>query len=90
MIKQTSTNPIANLLMIAAGIVAIGVFVVLGFVAFLVLAAVISIAAAILGIRMWWFNRGLRGQAGRDAGSQGAAGVIEGEYRVIDRDRDEA
>ena len=90
MIKQTSTNPIANLLIIAAGVVVIGVSVVLGFFAFVVLATAVTIAAAVLGIRIWWLNRKLKKQPGGAAGSRQATGVIEGEYKVVDTDGDEA
>jgi UPF0716 family protein affecting phage T7 exclusion len=93
MIKHTPTNPLANLLIIAAGIVVIGVTVVAGFFAFVVLAAVVSVAAAVLGIRVWWFNRKLGRQSAPKAGASRArttAGVIEGEYKVVDKDRDEA
>ena len=93
MIKHTSTNPLANLLIIAAGIIVIGVTVVLGFFAFVALAALVSVAAAILGVRVWWFNRKLQkkqgGQAGESSQRPGTAGVIEGEYHVVEKDSDE-
>ena len=86
-------NPIANVLVFIAGLVTIGISVVVGFVAFLVLGAIVLVAAAVIGLRVWWFNRQLqrRGQAGRpqSAGEQGSS-VIEGEYRVVSRERDEA
>lgn len=91
MIKHTSSNPFANLLIIAAGIIVIGVSVVLGFFAFVALAAIVSVAAAILGVRVWWFNRKVQkqaGQAGEAAQRRGTSGVIEGEYRVVKKDGD--
>ena len=90
MIKQTSTNPIANLLIIAAGVVVIGVSVVLGFFASVVLATAVTLAAADQGIRIWWLTRPLKKQPGGAAGSPQATGVIEGEYKVVDTDGDEA
>jgi uncharacterized membrane protein YdfJ with MMPL/SSD domain len=93
MIKHTSTNPLANLLIIAAGVVVIGVSVVLGFFAFVALAAIISVAAAILGVRVWWYNRKLGRQSSQRARASRArttVGVIEGEYKVVDEDGDEA
>lgn len=93
MIKHTSTNPLANLLIIAAGVVVIGVSVVIGFFAFVAIAAIVAVAASVLGIRVWWFNRKLRRNGARQAvpsGARSTGGVIEGEYRVVDKGDDEA
>ena len=86
-------NPIANILVIIVGVLAIGVSIVLGLFAFVALGAIILVTAAIIGIRVWWFNRKLRQQspADRDAARhKPPAGVIEGEYRVVDQDSDGA
>ena len=87
-------NPIANAFVIIVGALAIGASIVLGFVAFVVLSSIVLIFAAIIGIRIWWFNRKLakRG-AGGTGGPQGPGrptGVIEGEYRVVVKERDES
>jgi Flp pilus assembly protein TadB len=86
-------NPIANVLVAIAGLLTIAVSVVVGFVALLVLGAIVLVVAAVIGLRVWWFNRQLRRQAGAkrpgEAGG-GPSSVIEGEYRVISRDRHEA
>ena len=89
MIKHTSTNPLANLLIIAAGIVVIGVSVVLGFFAFVALAAIVSVAAAIIGVRIWWFNRKLGRQSTQNAKASHTR-TTAGEYKVVDRGGDEA
>ena len=83
-------NPIANIFVILIGALAIGVSVVLGFVAFVVLGSVVAVLAAVIGLRIWWFNRKLRRQAppGPDAGRSAPGGVIEGEFHVIEDDRD--
>jgi membrane protein implicated in regulation of membrane protease activity len=85
-------NPIANLLVIVAGALVIGVSVVLGFVAFVVLGSIVLMLASIVGLRLWWFNRKLRRQPSdtraRDAAGQ--IGVIEGEFEVLDDSGDEA
>ena len=78
-------NPIANLFVIVVGALAIGVSVVLGFFAFIVLGSIVAVLAAVVGLRLWWLNRRLRGQ--RQAGNSAAGGVIEGEYRVVDENR---
>jgi len=86
-------NPIANALLVVVGALAVGVSIVLGLVAFVALSGIVVVLAAIIGIRIWWFNRKLvksRGSAGAESERRPPAGVIEGEYRVIDRDRDES
>ena len=50
-------NPIANVLVIIAGALVVGFSIVLGFFAFVALSAVILIAAAVIGIRVWWLQR---------------------------------
>ena len=79
-------NPIANLFVIIVGALVIGVSVVLGFVAFVVLGSIVLVLASIVGIRLWWFNRKLRRQPSSAQGSEGTgqSGVIEGEYKVLD------
>ncbi len=76
-------NPIANVFVIVVGALAIGVSVVLGFFAFIVLGSIVAVLAAIVGLRLWWLNRRLNGR--RQAGKAG--GVIEGEFHVVDEDR---
>ena len=93
--KQTSFNrgmpagnPIANALVLIVGTLAIGVSIVLGFFAFVVLGSIVIVLAAIIGLRVWWFNRKLQRQM-RDApepAPRSAGGVIEGEYHVVKGD----
>lgn len=86
-------NPIASALVIIVGALAIGASIVLGFLAFVVLGSIFLVIAGIVGIRLWWFNRQLRKNAGSlhpvSASGEAANGVIEGEYRVIDKDSDD-
>jgi uncharacterized membrane protein YphA (DoxX/SURF4 family) len=99
MVRQTSHragfpagNPIANLVVVIAGLLAIGISVVLGFFAIVALGSIILVAAALMGIRAWWFNdrRPHRSPDDRsDEPRQSTPGVIEGEYRVVDKNRDE-
>ena len=57
-------NPIANALVVIVGAFVIGASIVLGFVAFVVLGSIVLILGSIIGLRVWWFNRKLRRQAG--------------------------
>jgi hypothetical protein len=84
-------NPVANVLVIIVGALAIGVSIVLGFFAFVVLSGVILIMAAVIGIRLWWFNRKLQQSNPDFAGTprtKPTGGVIEGEYIVVEKDDD--
>lgn len=79
--------------MIIVGTLAIAASVVLGFFAFVVLGSVLVILAAIIGIRLWWFNRKMRNspefrEAARSA-SHGTHETIEGEYHVVIDERDD-
>jgi len=83
-------NPIANVFVIVVGALAIGLSIVLGFVAFVVLGSVVAVLAAVIGLRLWWFNRKMRGNQPQSPGTPRPAGVIEGEFHVVDDDhRDE-
>jgi len=46
------------------------------------------VLAAIIGLRVWWFNRKLRSQPGMQSQQEQAppGGVIEGEYHVVKGD----
>lgn len=84
-------NPVANVFVILVGALIIAVSVVLGFVAFVVLGSIIAVFAAVIGLRLWWFNRKLAGQAGgtRTTGESSSTTYIEGEYRVVEKDPDD-
>lgn len=98
--RQSSTrssfpagNPIANVLVVIAGALVIGASIILGFFAFVALSGIVLVTAAVVGIRVWWLKRKI--QRGQPAGNTGQrpespSGVIEGEYRVVSKDRDEA
>jgi predicted lipid-binding transport protein (Tim44 family) len=91
-IRLPAGNPIANLLVIVVGILAIAASLVLGFFAFVIVGSIVLIMASIIGIRVWWFKRKMKGQyrENQPSGSPPPGGVIEGEYRVVaDSDKDE-
>lgn len=77
-------NPLANALVVVIGVLAIGLSLVIGFVAFIALAGLFLVMAAIVGIRLWWQGRRTGRRPRRRAG-QPADGVIEGEFRVVSR-----
>ena len=83
-------NPIANILVIIVGALAIGASIILGFFAFVIVGSVVLIMASIIGLRVWWLKQKLRGQMPPGGDNKGAApgGVIEGEYQVVADDRD--
>lgn len=79
-------NPIANAIVVVVGALAIAASVVLGFFAFLLLASLIAVFAAILGVRVWWYRRGLKRKGGATPGERRPttrSEVIEGEFQVI-------
>ena len=78
-------NPIANALVVIVGVLAIGASIVLGFVAFVVLGSIVLVLGSIIALRVWWFNRKLRRQAGAQPPPRRTepGGVIEGEYHVV-------
>lgn len=84
-------NPIANAFVIIVGALAIGASIVLGFFAFVILASILIVFSAIVGIRLWWFNRKIQSaQAPRDDSVvERPGGVIEGEYQVITKRPDD-
>ena len=87
-----ASNPLANVLVIIVGALAIGLSVILGFVAFVALAAVLLVFGAVIAIRIWWLNRRLpkSGESGpRSQQRRGTAhDAIEGEYQVVQDDDD--
>lgn len=82
-------NPLASLLVVIAGVVAIATAIVLGFFAFVVLSAVVLVAATLIGVRSWWHGgKNVTRRPYAKAGKSASNHVIEGEYRVVDADRD--
>ena len=75
--------------MIVVGALAISASIVLGFFAFVIVGSIVLIMASIIGLRVWWFKRKMRGQAppGNARTSAAEGGVIEGEFRVVADDR---
>ena len=87
-------NPIASVFVVIAGALIIAASIVLGFFAFIALSGIVLITAAVVGVRVWWLSRKLRRQGAPMSGTAHkqtpTTGVIEGEYRVVRKDHDEA
>ncbi len=83
-------NPLANILVIVVGTLVIAASIVVGFFAFLIVAAIVLVLGAVIGLRVWWFNRKLARQSAstRRPETTNGSGVIEGEYRVVADDKD--
>lgn len=86
----TAGNPLANALVIVAGIIVILLSLALGFFVFLAIAGFVLIMAAVMAVRNWWFGssfgarrRPQRGEAGK---TQARPRIIEGEYREVGGD----
>jgi hypothetical protein len=81
-------NPIANVLVVIVGALVIAASVVLGFFAFIVLASIVLVLGAIIGLRVWWLNRKLTRAARTPATRRSSVRteVIEGEYHVVKGD----
>lgn len=83
-------NPIANVFVVLVGALVIAASLVVGFVAFVILGSIVAVLAAVVGLRIWWFNRKLR--RGKSApgktSTESSDSVIEGEFHVIEVDRD--
>jgi hypothetical protein len=84
-------NPIANIFVVIVGALAIGASLILGFFAFVIIGSILLIMAAVIGLRVWWFKRQLRGQMppGSENVRKPTSGVIEGEYQVVADDRED-
>jgi hypothetical protein len=74
MIDNRRTNWLDRALIGGAAVV----LVVLGFLAFTVLAAVLSVAALVLAVRWWWISRKLKDEKPL---------TLDGDYRVVPRPR---
>ena len=85
-------NPLANVLVVIAGIVVISLSLALGFVVFIGIACFMLIAAAVVTVRIWWlkkrmgFKPGAQTTAGAEQPSSKSSAsirVIEGEFQEV-------
>ena len=85
-------NPIASALVIIVGSLAIAASIVVGFVAFMILASLILVLAAVVSIRLWWLRRKMARDpafgAQNNERTAGAQRTSEGEYRVVAEEKE--
>lgn len=86
-------NPLANVLVVIVGTLVMAASLILGVVAFIALAGLVLVLAAVIGIRVWWLKRKWGKQYGAAVnvhkGQSGHIEIIEGEYQVVSRPDDE-
>ena len=84
-------NPLANILVVIAGIVIIAISLALGFFVFLGMAGFVLLMAAVMGVRSWWYRRRFAGKSGPEPEIRRKTTVhrqiIEGEFREVDQSR---
>lgn len=82
-------NPLANLLVVIAGIIIIAISLALGFFVFLGMAGFVLLMAAVMSVRGWWYRRRFASKTAGDGGTRRETMVhkqiIEGEYREVRR-----
>jgi len=90
-------NPLANALVVIAGIIVISLSLALGFVVFIGITGFLLVTAALVGLRNWWSGRRFPTDGGKERGGDtrevGRHYVIEGQYREVrppGDDRDDA
>jgi predicted lipid-binding transport protein (Tim44 family) len=83
-----SGNPLLNGLMVVIGLLALGTLILLGVLAFLVIASIISVLAGIIGLRLWWQTRKVGQGTRREQRNARTGSLIEGEYRRVSSRRD--
>jgi membrane protein implicated in regulation of membrane protease activity len=76
-------NPFARALTLVVAAIVVGVSLLFGFIAFLILAGMALILVAIVAVRVWWLRRKLK--AGMREQSSSERDFIEGEYEVEER-----
>jgi hypothetical protein len=86
-------NPIADVLVVLVGALAIGAFIVLGVVAFVALGGILLVFAAVLGIRLWWLDKKSTKEKRKPSVVErtrpGDHAIIEGEFRDVSAEQDE-
>ena len=77
--RLASNNPIKNFVMIFIGAITLAASLLLGMFAFIIVASLLIIIIASVGIRLWWLKRKIL----KKSPTSDQPDVIEGEYRDI-------
>lgn len=78
-------SPLTSAVLIIVGAIVLGIFLVLGFFAFLALGTAALATAGVIAIRRWWAQRMGGDQVVHDESRQGE--FIEGEFHVVNKDK---
>ena len=73
-------NPLANILVVVVGIIVISLSLALGFVVFLGIATFMLIMAAVVSVRVWWFQTAHESGGGKGAASPWDRRGIQGDW----------
>jgi membrane protein implicated in regulation of membrane protease activity len=86
--RTPTGNPVANGLVMVAGLAAIAASIIVGFFAFVIIGGLLLVLAAIFGVRLWWYRFKLRRSGDTSPRerqtSRGDPSMIEGEYTVVE------
>ena len=85
LLPDTRRGSLRSALWLATGAVVLGAAMLLGLIVMAVFLVSLLIAGTVLWLRAWWRGRG-RGHG--PLSSQDTGQLIEGEFRVVDRQRD--
>jgi UPF0716 family protein affecting phage T7 exclusion len=88
--RFSGNNPLANALVVIAGILVIALSIALGFFVFVTIGGLMLVMAAVVGVRAWWLRKrfGAPDDSGRDrphrSGTSQQHHIIEGEFEEVD------
>lgn len=86
----SGNNPLANAVVVIAGILVIALSIALGFFVFVTIGGLMLVMAAVVGVRAWWLRKrfGVPKDSGGDQrhrpGTSPQHHIIEGEYQEVD------
>lgn len=80
-------NPLANVLVVVAGIIIISLSLALGFIVFVGIAGFMLVMAIVVSVRAWWLKRRFFARSGNETTGKSANPqthrIIEGEYHEV-------
>ena len=83
----TTSNPLANVLVVIVGIIVISLSLALGFVVFIGMAGFMLVMAVVISARAWWLSKRFGapkgGEQTQDSARRETHRIIEGEYHEV-------